>query len=53
MVYNWARNNGMLNTVCTVFELVGGDNTTDQGYINYYIVSQILFYDACYENGLN
>ena len=37
MVYSWAQNSGMVNTVCTLFELVGGDNTTDEGGVNYFI----------------
>nr|CAD7431041.1 unnamed protein product [Timema monikensis] len=32
MVYNWAQNNGMINTVCTLFELTQGDNTCDEEF---------------------
>ncbi|KAJ9574353.1 hypothetical protein L9F63_026001, partial [Diploptera punctata] len=44
MVYSWAQNSGMLNTVCTLFELVGGDNTTMVSSQFYVIVnaSQLL-----------
>ena len=31
LVYNWACNNGMNNSVCTLFELREGENTVDQG----------------------
>lgn len=31
MVYNWASGNGMTNSVCTLFELREGDNTSDEG----------------------
>lgn len=33
LVYNWACNNGMNNSVCTLFELREGENTVDQGKI--------------------
>ncbi|CAG2058037.1 unnamed protein product [Timema podura] len=32
MVYDWAQNNGMINTVCTLFELTQGDNTCDEEF---------------------
>lgn len=31
LIYSWAQASGSLNTVCTFFELVNGDDTTDQG----------------------
>lgn len=34
MVYSWACNNGMNNSVCTLFELREGENTVDEG--NFY-----------------
>lgn len=43
LVYNWACNSGMNNSVCTLFELREGENTVDQGklflykfYCNYF-----------------
>ncbi|XP_075991657.1 vacuolar protein sorting 25 isoform X2 [Anticarsia gemmatalis] len=32
MVYNWASNNGLNNSVCTLYELREGDNTMDQEF---------------------
>lgn len=32
MVYNWACNNGMNNSVCTLFELREGDNTVNEEF---------------------
>ncbi|KAI5632855.1 ESCRT-II complex subunit domain-containing protein [Phthorimaea operculella] len=32
MVYSWACNNGMNNSVCTIFELREGDNTVDEEF---------------------
>lgn len=31
MVYGWACNNGLNNTVCTLFELREGENTVSEG----------------------
>ncbi|KAF9420228.1 hypothetical protein HW555_003449 [Spodoptera exigua] len=32
LIYNWACNNGMNNSVCTLFELREGENTADQEF---------------------
>ena len=32
IIYNWAVNNGMTNTVCTIFELTCGDNTVGEEF---------------------
>ncbi|XP_049876071.1 vacuolar protein-sorting-associated protein 25-like isoform X3 [Pectinophora gossypiella] len=32
MVYSWACNNGMNNSVCTLFELREGENTVDEEF---------------------
>lgn len=32
MIYKWATDNAMLGQVCTVFEVVNGDNSTDQQF---------------------
>lgn len=45
MIYGWASDNGMNNTVCTLFEIVEGDNSTDQGNLMYnYVI--IYFYQV-------
>lgn len=31
IIYSWASENAMTNSVCTLFEIVQGDNSTDQG----------------------
>lgn len=31
MIYNWACENGMNNSVCTLFELINGENTVGEG----------------------
>lgn len=39
MVYNYVCNNGLNNTVCTLFELREGENTVDEGlYFNSYLI---------------
>lgn len=42
MVYSWASNNGMNNSVCTLFELREGDNTADEG-LYYFCCTKGLF----------
>lgn len=32
MIYRWATDNAMLGQVCTTYELVNGDNSTDQEF---------------------
>jgi len=32
-VYNWVQSCGMVNTVCTLYEITEGDNTTDEGLV--------------------
>lgn len=32
LIYNWAQASGSLNNVCTFFELVAGDDTSDQDF---------------------
>ncbi|CAB3376845.1 Hypothetical predicted protein [Cloeon dipterum] len=32
LLYNWAQARGMTNSVCTLFELVSGDDTTDEEF---------------------
>ncbi|KAM3960924.1 vacuolar protein sorting 25 [Aphomia sociella] len=32
MVYSWASNNGLNNSVCTIFELREGENTVDEEF---------------------
>ncbi|XP_071443542.1 vacuolar protein-sorting-associated protein 25 [Hetaerina americana] len=32
LIYDWAQNNGMINTVCTLYELVSGDNTVNEEF---------------------
>lgn len=32
LIYNWTVENGQTNTVCTLFELTNGENTTDQEF---------------------
>ncbi|XP_059480146.1 vacuolar protein-sorting-associated protein 25 [Neocloeon triangulifer] len=32
LLYNWAQSRGMTNSVCTLFELVAGDDTTDEEF---------------------
>ncbi|XP_046397151.1 vacuolar protein-sorting-associated protein 25 isoform X2 [Ischnura elegans] len=32
MIYDWAQGNGMINTVCTLYELVSGDNTVNEEF---------------------
>jgi ESCRT-II complex subunit len=39
-----AADNGMINTVCTLYELVNGDDTVDQGYINIFIHSLLPYF---------
>jgi ESCRT-II complex subunit VPS25 len=31
MVYSWVQSCGMVNTVCTLYEITEGDNTIDEG----------------------
>lgn len=39
MVYNYVCNNGLNNTVCTLFELREGENTVDEGlYFILYLI---------------
>src|SRR5690606_19711745 len=40
LIYNWAVSIGNLNTVCTFYELVQGDDTTDQPF--YGIGTEVL-----------
>lgn len=35
IIYNWAQVNGFIGSVCTMFELTQGENTTDQGKVVY------------------
>ncbi|KAG8226091.1 hypothetical protein J437_LFUL006398 [Ladona fulva] len=32
MIYEWIQSNGMVNTVCTLYELVSGDNTVGEEF---------------------
>lgn len=32
IIYKWATDMGMTNTVCTIFELINGDNTTGEEF---------------------
>lgn len=32
MIYKWAADNSMLGQVCTTYEIVNGDNSTDQEF---------------------
>ncbi|KAK2153886.1 hypothetical protein LSH36_282g03071, partial [Paralvinella palmiformis] len=34
LIYQWVSNNGMVNTVCTLYELAHGDDTDSQGKKN-------------------
>ncbi|KAG8041928.1 hypothetical protein G9C98_007232 [Cotesia typhae] len=40
IVYNWAQENGFINSVCTLFELTQGENTVDQEF--YGIDTEVL-----------
>ncbi|KAH0539703.1 vacuolar protein-sorting-associated protein 25 [Cotesia glomerata] len=40
IVYNWAQENGFINSVCTLFELTQGENTVDQEF--YGINTEVL-----------
>lgn len=31
IIYNWAQENGFVGSVCTLFELTQGDDTSEQG----------------------
>ena len=31
MVYSWVHSCGMVNTVCTLYEITEGENTADEG----------------------
>jgi len=31
MVYSWVQSCGMVNTVCTLYEITEGENTADEG----------------------
>jgi ESCRT-II complex subunit VPS25 len=31
IIYNWAQENGFVGSVCTLFELTQGEDTSDQG----------------------
>ncbi|XP_011305258.1 vacuolar protein-sorting-associated protein 25 [Fopius arisanus] len=31
-IYNWAQMNGLIGSVCTLFELIQGDNTVDEEF---------------------
>jgi len=52
IIYNWAQENGFVGSVCTLFELTQGEDTTDQGnfqsicYCFYYkiIINNFTFY---------
>lgn len=39
-VYRWASNNGFLGNVCTLYELVEGENTTDEVF--YHLEEDVL-----------
>lgn len=47
LIYSWACNSGMNNTVCTLFELREGDNTADQGNI---ILAELDLIDLIYKS---
>jgi len=32
IMYQWANSNGMVNTVCTLYELINGDDTSNQEF---------------------
>lgn len=32
LIYSWAQNNGFMNTVCTLYELTSGENTTAEDF---------------------
>lgn len=32
LIYHWVSNNGLMNTVCTLFELVNGDDTAGEDF---------------------
>lgn len=38
LIYIWANSRGMTNAVCTIYELVAGEDTTDEGTIFVFIV---------------
>lgn len=38
IIYNWAQENGFVGSVCTLFELTQGEDTTNQG---------MYFYKSC------
>ncbi|KAK7869976.1 hypothetical protein R5R35_013744 [Gryllus longicercus] len=40
IIYAWAQNNGFMNTVCTLYELTAGDNTSEEEF--YGLDSEIL-----------
>lgn len=31
IIYNWAQANGFIGSVCTLYELTQGENTTEEG----------------------
>lgn len=42
IIYNWAQEKGFIGSVCTLFELNQGEDTTDQGMsIKYNFLSEI------------
>lgn len=44
MIYSWIQNNGMLNTVCTFYELTEGENTVGEGIKNHFYLPYLLSY---------
>jgi len=38
IIYNWAQENGFVGSVCTLFELTQGEDTTEQGILCILIV---------------
>lgn len=49
IIYSWACNNGMNNTVCTIHELVEGDNTTDEGNYFFCIFKSLFLTSTAWE----
>lgn len=53
-LYEWARKNSLTNDVCTIYELVSGEEHTDSGmgmdvfYVYIYISCWLLHYYSCH-----
>lgn len=41
IIYNWAQENGFIGSVCTLFELTQGEDTTEQGILYVSVVHDI------------